>query len=668
MGSRSTSSLMRTAVAGRLKVATRWSGLGGLVLAGTMASVSPSGAEVIRFEVVSSQSPALEGRSFAPHGQVEKIIGKATIAVDPDDPRNAVIADIDLAPRNADGLVEAVADVEILRPLDGGNGTILMESPNRGRKLMSVLFDETAGSSEAGRLELASDAGNGFLLSQGYTLVWVGWQGDIPAAPGTMRIEVPVLEGVTGQSREEFVFDDTESPTTERLTYPAASVPGDAILTVRAHPEDERQTPADMSFEFTDPQNITITRPADFDAGAIYELIYTAKDPLVLGLGFAGFRDVASFLKYGSEDNPLGEAATHAYAHGVSQSGRFLRDFLYLGFNEDEEGRLVFDAINPHIPGTRRTYTNFRFAQTSRNPSSQTDRLYPADQFPFTYAVTDDPVSGRRDGLMLRCHLSNSCPKIIETDSEAEFFGSRGSLLVTDANGNHVELPADVRAYMFAGHPHFSGPGSVPTTVEACALPRNPLHAGAPMRALLVALDEWVRTGVEPPASRYPMLSHGTLVPAEGLYAEIPGLPYLGIHTPAYLVDTTQMPPVTTKSYPVLFPRVDADGLAIDGIRLPVIEVPRATYTGWDPRAEGFGAGALCTNQGSVVPFAATREERIAAGDPRPSLEERYSSEDAYVEDVRAAAEHLVAERLLLPADAAATVEAARAGELSRLR
>jgi hypothetical protein len=638
-----------------------------LLVLGTTSLAAVAQAEVVRFEVLSTANSALEGRTFGMHGAVEKITGRAKIAVDPADPRNAVIADIGLAPRGADGRVEAVTDVEILRPQDGGNGTILMEAPNRGHKLMSILFDETAGADAASRLERAADAGNGFLLSQGYTLVWVGWQGDIPAAPGTMRIEVPVLRGITGLSREEFVFDKTDNPIKAPLTYAAAAIPGDAKITVRAHPEDERQSPADLSFHFTGPQQIEITRPAGFDAGAIYELIYTAKDPLVLGLGFAGFRDVASFLRRATEGNPLGRPATHAYAHGVSQSGRYLRDFLYWGFNEDEHGRIVFDAINPHIPGTRRTYTNFRFAQTGRNPSSQTDRLYPADQFPFTYAVTNDPISGRRDGLMLRCRLSNSCPKVIETDSEAEFFGSRGSLLVTDTSGHQVELPPDVRAYMMAGHPHFSSPGALPSTVDTCVLPRNPLHAGAPMRALLVALDQWVREGIEPPASRYPMLAHGTLVPAEGLYPEIPGLPYTGIHTPAYLVDFSQMPPATIASYPVLFPRMDPDGLAIDGIRLPVIEVPRATYTGWNPRAEGFGAGALCTNQGAVVPFAATRAERIAAGDPRPSIEERYPTPEIYVEQVRKASERLVGERLLLPADAAATIAAAKAGELARL-
>jgi hypothetical protein len=638
-----------------------------LLALGTTAFASVAQAEVVRFDVLSTVNPALEGRTFGAHGAVEKITGRATIAVDPADPRNAVIADIGLAPRNAHGRVEAVADVQILRPLGGGNGTILVEAPNRGRKLMSVLFDETAGAKAASRLEEASDAGNGFLLSEGYTLVWVGWQGDLSATAGTLRVELPVLPGITGLSREAFVFDDTENPATKTLTYPAASIPGDAKLTVRAHPEDERQSPAGLSFRFTEPREVEITRPAGFDAGAIYELIYTAKDPRVLGLGFAAFRDVASFLRRDTSNNPLGQPATHAYAHGVSQSGRFLRDFLYWGFNEDERGRIVFDAINPHVPGTRRTYTNVRFAQPGRNPSSQTDRLYPADQFPFTYAVTEDPISGRHDGLMVRCRLSNTCPKVIQTDSEAEFFGSHGSLLVTDTLGHHVELPPDVRAYMMAGHPHFADPGSLPSMVDTCALWRNPLHAGAPMRALLVALDQWVRDGIEPPASRYPMLSHGTLAPADGLYAEIPGLPYTGIHTPAYLIDAAQMPPVTVASYPVLFPRMDADGLAIDGIRLPMVEVPRATYTGWNPRAEGFGAGALCTNQGAVLPFAPTREERLATGDPRPSIEERYPSPEIYAEEIRQATERLVAERLLLPADAAAMVAAAEAGHLARL-
>ncbi len=641
-------------------------GIAAAAFAGT-AALAPAQAEMVGFEVLQVESPALEGRSFGDVGPVEKITGRATIALDPAHPRNAVIADIDLAPKNAQGLVEAVADVEILRPLEGGNGTVLLEVPNRGRKLMSILFDETADATAASRLEQASDAGNGFLLAQGYTLAWVGWQGDLPAGPQALRIEVPALAGITGLSREEWVFDDLDDPVTVPLTYPAAAVPGDAELTVRAGPDDKREQPADLSFRFIDPQQVEITRPEDFDAGAIYELIYTAKDPLVLGMGFAAVRDVAAFLRHATDGNPLGEPARHAYAHGVSQSGRFLRDYLSWGFNEDEQGRLVFDAVNPHIPGTRRTYTNFRFAQTGRNPSSQTDRLYQADQFPFTYAVTEDPISGRRDGLMARCRLSNTCPKVIETDTEAEMFGSRGSLLVTDTKGNHVDLPPDVRAYLLAGLPHFAAPGAAPSMTDACAMWRNPLHAGAPMRALLVAMDQWVKQGIEPPASRYPMVAHGTLVPTEDLYPEIPGLGYAGLHTPAELVDFAKMPPQPVASYPVLLPRVDADGLAVGGIRLPVLEAPLATYTGWNPRAEGYGAGALCTNQGAVIPFARTRAERLAAGDPRPSLEERYPTEEAYLDTFQDAALRLVAARLLLPDDAEAMIAAAKAGEMTRL-
>ena len=569
------------------------------------ALASMAQAELVGFEVLNVESPALEGRTFGDVGMVEKITGRATIALDPADPRNAVIADIDLAPKNAAGLVLAVADVEILRPLEGGNGTILLEVPNRGRKLMSILFDETADATAASRLEQASDAGNGFLLSQGYTLVWVGWQGDLLGRAAALRIDVPLIDGITGPSREEFVFDDLDDPVTVPLTYPAAAVPGACRADGARRPEDKREQPADLSFRFLAPQQVEISRPDGFDAGAIYELIYMAKDPLVLGMGFAGVRDVAAFLRT-TRPRPIRSASRlpHAYAHRRLAERPLPSRLPLLGLQRGRAGPHRLRRDEPARPGPARTYTNSRFAQTGRNPSSQTDRLYQADQFPFTYAVTLDPVSGRRDGLMARCRLSSTCPKVIETDSEAELFGSRGSLLVTDTQGNHVDLPPDVRAYLIAGHPHFAAPGSVASMTEACALSRNPLHAGAPMRALLVATGRVGKQGVEPPASRYPMLAHGTLVPADGLYPEIPGLLYAGVHTPANLIDYANMPPQPVASYPVCLPRVDADGLAVDGIRLPVIEVPLATYTGWNPRAEGYGAGALCTNQGAVIPFA----------------------------------------------------------------
>ena len=354
--------------------------------------------------------------------------------------------------------------------------------------------------------------------------------------------------------------------------------------------------------------------------------------------------------------------------HGISQSGRFVRDYLYLGFNEDLQGRQVYDAMLPHISGTRRTFTNARFAQPGRNPTPHGDRYYPADQFPFTYGMTEDHLTGKRDGLLLRCRTSNTCPRIMQTDSEYEFWGARASLLVTDTQGRHIDLPPEVRAYALSGLPHFAPASAAISRLDRCALPVNPLQGGALMRALLVAMESWMREGREPPASRFPMRGQGTLVDLAGAYPALPGLPYRGSIGPAQLVDNSVMPPVVRGEYTVLVPRVDADGNAVGGLRGPVIEVPKATYTGWNPRSEGFAPGALCYNTGAVLPFAATKAEREAARDPRPSLEERYPTAEAYVAAVRASAERLAAERLLLAEDVAAITEAARADTLARLR
>jgi hypothetical protein len=644
-----------------------------LAIAGTLAAASPAAAEVTGFALTTPATAAFGGREFGQAGRYERIVARATLALDPSLPQNAIIADLAAAPRNAAGRVEAVAEVVILRPADPqrGNRTLFVEAPNRGRELAGQLYDDGA----ANDLLLGRDPGNGFLLRQGYTLVWVGWQADIPAGEGRgagLRLEAPVLAGVTGPSREEFLFDDRAATSVATLTYPAATPEG-ATLTVRAYADDARQTPPGLSFRFLDPQRVEITRPAGFDAGALYELIYTARDPAVQGIAFAALRDVAAFLRReGAAGNPLaasGRATTdRAILHGVSQSGRFVRDFLHLGFNEDERGRRVYDAMLPHIPGTRRTFTNARFAQPGRNPTPHGDRLYPADQFPFTYAATEDHLTGRRDGLLLRCRANNTCPLIMQSDSEYEFWGARASLLVTDTAGRHLDLPPEVRAYMLTGHPHFAMASAVASRLDRCALPVNPLQAGAPMRALLVAMEAWMRDGTEPPASRYPMRSQGTLVPADSLYAGLGLLGYRGAYGPAQLVDAGVMPPAVRGEYAVLLPRPDADGNAIGGLRGPVIEVPRATYTGWNPRAEGFAPGALCYNTGAVVPFAATRAEREAAGDPRPSIAERYPTQAAYAAAVRAAADRLAAERLLLPEDVAAIAAAAEADSLARLR
>ena len=631
-------------------------------------------AEVIRFDVLRSV-PAFEGRSFGNTGTYVKITARATIAVDPVDPRNAVIADIDRAPRNAVGRVEAVADVVVLRPADmsRGNGTLLVDIPNRGRKLAPQLFDD-ANQPGANDAEKASDAGLGFLHGNGYSMLWVGWQADIPSQPGQLALKAPALTGVTGKTRDEFLFDHTRSPAPSTLSWPISD-PASLDVTVRAKWDAPREKPAGLVIRATGVQTVEITRPATgFDAAALYEVTYLARDPAVLGLGFAVTRDVVSFLKRDSTaTNPLTangrSSVQRAIGFGVSQSGRYLRDFLYLGFNEDLSGAMVFEGLMPHIGGARRIATNYRFGQSGRNARHPQDPAWQADLFPFTYATLQDPLSGRRDGLMQRCRLNATCPRVIQTDSEHEWWASRGSLLVTDLAGNHLDLPPDVRAYMIAGTPHYSEPGDKMKRAPTMSLAVNPMHAGPPMRALLTAMQAWITTGVEPPASRVPMRAHGTLVAAsDAVSKDIPGLPYTGIYTGASYTDTSVFPPKLLGMYPVFVPRADNDGMSIAGIRMLPLAVPRATYTGWNPRAEGYGAGTLFPLQGAVVPFAMTRAERDSARDPRLSIAERYADENAYIAAVRAAAARQVAERLLLPEDAQRAVDLATQDKLSQLR
>lgn len=626
-------------------------------LAASMALAAPALAQVTKFAIV-EDVPAFGGRSFGDVGTYRRITARATIALDPSDPRNAVIADIALAPRNAAGRVEAVSDVVILRPSDParGNGTLLLDVPNRGRKLAPELFDDSR-QPGANHAEQAADAGIGFLPGRGMTMVWVGWQGDIPSAPGQLAMQAPVLKGVTGKVREEFVFDHRRNPAVATLGWDIAD-PASLAVTVRQRWSDARQTPSGLSARALDQRRVEIARPAEgFDAGALYEVSYTAADPVVLGMGFAAVRDVVTFLRRdGSAGNPLaaeGRPIVHrAIGFGVSQSGRFVRDFLYLGFNEDTDGRIVFDGLMPHVAGGRRMSTNFRFAQPWRNARHPQDPAWQADSFPFTYAVLDDPVSGQRDGLLLRCRLSSTCPKVMQTDSEHEWWASRASLVVTDTSGNHLDLPPDVRMYMMTGTTHFEPPGGESRRIEAASLPTNPLHSGPVMRALLVDLERWIEDGTLPPSSRTPMRSQGTLVPAsEALPHPIPALPYTGIHTPAAYSDQSVLPPREIGRYPVFVPLLDGDGIAVAGVHALPVAVPRATYTGWNPRAAGFGPAVLYPLQGAAIPFAATKAEREQAGDPRLSIAERYGDEAGYRKALQAAAARLVAERLLLPTD-----------------
>jgi hypothetical protein len=637
---------------------------------------TPANADVVRFDVVKVESPTFGGRVFGAVGQYEKVIGRVTMAVDPADAHNSGIVDVALAPRNAGGRVESVSDVVILRPVDlsRSNRRIFFTVVNRGNANSLPLFIETPGSAQ-NNPTTAEDAGNGWLMNEGYVVMWAGWQGDVAPGGGRVRLDVPVLTGVTGRDRIEFIFDDLTNPAEATLAYPAADLdPEHATLTVRQRAGDSRRTPAGLSFTYKSPTTIVVNRPQGFDAGAIYELTYPARDPIVMGLGFAAPRDIVSFLRYEKTDragnpNPLAPGGVpmieRAYAFGRSQSGRFVRDFLYQGFNEDEKGRIVFDGLMPHIAGSRKMFTNHRWAKPGVFSKQHEDHLTPGDQFPFTYGVLTDALTGRTDGLLAKCLAAGNCPKVIQTDTATEYWNARASLVVTDTDGNDLVLPGNVRVFFFASTPHGSSntPTGSPAALPICQLPSNPLHLGEQMRALLHALDRWVTDGVEPPPSRHPTRQSGSLVASDRAstgFPSIPGVAANGLHNVLRVVDYTAYPPKEGAAYPLFFPKVDADGNDLGGVRIPWVEAPVATYLGWNLRKAGFAGGELCDLNGSAIPFAATRAEREAKQDPRRSLEERYPTPQAYVDRVRQATDDLVRDRLMLPDDAARVVERAR--------
>jgi hypothetical protein len=632
-----------------------------ILIAATIVFANPTAAKVVKFEIVKVESPAFEGRTFGAVGTYDRILARATIAVTPDDIHNKVIVDLDRAPRNAQGQVEAVTDVEILRPTIAatGNRTLFYEVLNRGSKLGFALFNDVP--AVTNDLVKATDAGNGFLMNRGYTVVWSGWQGDIIPGGGRMTFSPPTVAGVTGLAREDFIFDHTDNPASGTLSYPAADLdPAHTKISVREREADTRATPAGLEITFESPTKISVKRPQGFDAGAIYEFIYTAKDPKVMGLGFATTRDVVSFLRNETADasgaaNPVTGRIDRAIGFGLSQSGRYLHDYLYLGFNADEAGRTVFEGLMPHISGGKKTFTNYRFSQPGRSPYEHADMLYPGADFPFTYPVLTDSLTGKSDGFLARCLAAGNCPKIIKTDSELEFYQQRASLVTTDTKGDPIAMPDNIRLFLLSNLQHYSLAQDKSQMVKVCANPTNPLNAGPPVRALLVAMSEWLTKGTLPPDSRYPSRANATLVPPSADKVGFPvisGFPYPGRIAQPILLKSEEMPPSKGNAYPVFVPKTDADGRDIAGVHLPTLEAPSGTYTGWNLRKAGFSEGELCDNNGTMIPFAATKEERLKNNDPRASMAERYPNEGDQAAAIEKATQQLVRDRLILEQDA----------------
>ncbi|HJT18706.1 MAG TPA: alpha/beta hydrolase domain-containing protein [Thermoanaerobaculia bacterium] len=555
---------------------------------------------------------------LGPH--YEKIAGIVHFAVDPRNPHNTVIVDLDKAPRNAAGEVEFSADFYVVRPKVNGNGTLFLEIANRG-----------------GRINPKSEADlrDPFLLQRGYTMAYVGWQFDVRPDPNRVRLNAPVAPGITGRVRADWVVETkADEHTVSHVIggaiggtgYPVADINArDSVLTERDAPTAQRRTIPRSQWRFTDPT--TVHLDGGFVPGKIYEVIYTAKDPAIVGCGLAAVRDFVSWAKY---DPQSIIASKRAYGFGISQSGRFLRHFVYQGFNADEQGRQVFDAINAHVAGSGRGSFNGRFQQPSRDSEPLSPLFYPNDLFPFADLPMKDPLSGRTEGLLDKAVAEKVVPKIFYTNTSYEYWSRGESLCHTtpDATAD-APIPPTSRIYFIAGVAHVPGP--YPPKKENTQNLVNPINYWPPLHALWDALDAWVRNGTEPPPSNYPHISDGTLVPASHLVVKFQVTPY-----EPYKMILGDEPPKVVGAYPALVPQVGVDGNEISGIRQARVAVPLATYTGWNLRDPSIGFPETRMNfLGSYIPFTS---------DP-------YRDKSDYLGRYTAATLKLIDDRFLAPED-----------------
>lgn len=468
-------------------------------------------------------------------------------------------------------------------------------------------------------------------------------------------------------SREDMIAEISDTVFRYRLSYPAADTEdGAATLTVRQNEADPRQSPANLHWRYVDASTIEIEHDGGdaFDRGAIYEFIYTAKDPVVMGLGMAAMRDSVSFLRHdhtGDAPHPLSRAYDKALGFGLSQSGRLLRDFLYQGFNADLEGRPVFDAVMPLIAGSRKTFLNLPFSQPGRFSRQHEDHTFPGDQFPFAYGEQHDPLSGRTDGILKRAIADNVSPKIMHIDTDSEYVSARSSLVTTDAHGNDVTLPENVRVYLAASVAH----GDYLLPAEVAAADGNTLTYGALTRALIDAMTAWVETGALPPESCYPNRRDGTLIDRDAAAASFPAIGMARF--PARLndlcvTDHDVMPPETGAAYTIGISALDCDGNSTGGVQHPLTAAPLGTHTGWQVRKPGYAAGELFNVFGSYWPFAASEAEREANGDERPSLQQRYGSVDEWRRRLAERLSVLVTDGFLIEDDAARILSEAGKG------
>jgi hypothetical protein len=611
----------------------------------------PLQAEVTRVEVTSTK-PWLGGRPLGKAGAYEKLQGRVYFAVDPASSANRRITDIALAPRNSEGRVEFSSDFVIVRPHDPARarGSVLLEIPNRGVTQANGMFFSTARGAAFDLMNLdATSLADAFLFEQGFTVAWLGWQFDLPE--GAIRLEAPAAP-VNSIVRESIIVGSA-GVHYARLngvgSYCAADTPQTtAQLSVRDRFDEAPRALPRTAWQFADP--CAIVYRDGFDPGKIYELTYEGVNPPLAGLGEAAVRDFAAWLKFGAAPS-----AVRVLGYGYSQSGRFLRDFLYRGFNADERGRQAFDGLFIASAGAGRGSFDHRYAMPGEAGNSVLSDLRPVDMFPFA-----------DDGLLRAAEESHTLPKIFYTFSSTEYWARAGSLTYTTIDGAR-ELPfnAGSRLYFFPGTPHSHG--SFPPARQSFSNFANFASSGWEFRALLLDLDDWAAKGTKPPDSSYPHLGRDLVARERVTFPKIPGAEFPGWMPGNWRMDygpdfaskgiISIDPPKLGAPYPVLVPRVNRDGIDAGGILIPEVAVPLGTFTGWNYLVPvhpnlGYLAGLI----GSFIPFPLTAADRKASGDARLSVGERYASRDDYLAQVRTAAQSLVARRLLRADDVDAIV------------
>ncbi|MEM7251409.1 MAG: alpha/beta hydrolase domain-containing protein [Pseudomonadota bacterium] len=656
-------------------------------------------SQLIRLDIA-ERGPFADGHPFGAAGPYERLVGRAHLAIDPSHPAQAGITDLAYAPRNADGWVAFATDICILAPLDAthGNRRLFFGYGNRGNKRELQFFNDAPASNDPRSLR---DAGNGFLMRRGYTVIWAAWQGDLLPGNNRMLLDTPIArdreQDITGLVRTEFIANRdgiVSFPLSSQISvesYPTASLdPKDATLTRRRYPHDKREPVAASRWSFARvdqgtgldgqgaqravvPSDTHIYLDDGFESGFIYELVYRAKHPRVHGLGHVAVRDVVSFLRYAEHDangapNPIGPI-DKAYAWGRSQTGRCIRDFVHAGYNEDAAGRRVFDGVLPHVAGAGLMWMNHRFASVN-SPAGQEyeDHFNIADHFPFSYAESTDHITGRTDAILKRPETD---PLVIHTQTSTEYWQRRGSLVHTDTMGNDLPQPDNVRVYLWSSSQHFADPNAAAPESGFLQHLGNTVQTSMLFRAMLDAMDRWASEGVAPPESRIPKVSDGTLVDAETWRAGFPDIP--GVATPKGPSDLCRLdfgqdvadgvlhepPRVLDSRYTVLVPAVDNDGNERAGVRVPTIAAPLGTFAGWNLRPRHGGFGAMFEFSGCYLPFCDTVEEREQTRDPRPAILERYATIAAYHDALRVAAVQLVEDGLMLEEDIERVLERA---------